>query len=311
MTYRRTVVCVALAASTLLAASASAGQSSQAPFLVADRSQPKVVDRQPEVLPFVAVPPALEAGSHRMSAVFAQGAVELYRETVAFQLPADPPKAAIELLAMASDETRSDLLGRTERLAGPVRVAVTFDDLTTTEFVLADILEGAPRLLAAGHEPVDLTAEAPLFQDGGELSRATAASCVDDCNDEFDYCVYNQCDYQWDPCEHCYQQAEECSFQCQCPTYTEWEEWDRVFVSYTGYRFCAQDWRMPQGYRSLYDEVWVRDRFTTYRKTTNCDHSTTTTVVSVTYGSTTYICHQYLNYPCSGGSPYTPVCIVQ
>jgi len=206
--------------------------------------------------------------------------------------PSDGTRAvAVELLAW-HPEIRGRLLEANSR-GSLVTVIVSPLDGSSFSFVLEELITHSHELQAAGlraapnrseviFSAISLPARSPS-ESGSSLS--AKSTCEEDCDYdlylcEFDcggtgydeQCYYN-CDlqYQWclDDCQGCTE-----------PTIEQWTESQVISNVYIGPAVC----RGNPGFTGIVAEYrYLKIKYTTYRKTTYCDGSSTTEVIGVTY----------------------------
>jgi hypothetical protein len=147
---------------------------------------------------------------------------------------------------------------------------------------------------------------AVLFVLASQVSLADQA-CIDQCWADYDACVGPGCSSYWH-CEQCDAQRDSCLNYCaSCPTTREYTTSTITGTQATGRNGCYEDHiYFYSGKR--YAEYRVTERRDTYRETTNCDGTKTTTLIGT--GSISYYC--WARDPiasCSNYAPnYLPIC---
>lgn len=260
---------------------------------------------------FIPVPPDLEPGSRHLAISYALGETELAHEGLTFEVPSENSRFVVELLS-ANGEQRGNLLRLSATHPLGVDVILSFEGMPPYSVSLQRVARETRDLLAEGWIPLSLKPSsapgtaAPVTS----ITGASSTACHTQCQDEFDDCIYNRCDYQSDPCDFCYEEAEECGFQCDCPTYIDETKTSRVLVRRLGAstRWCGQDINYPHG-GVEYESAVARNRYSVVRTTTYCDHTTSTEVISVSYGPE-YSCDYWTSVTCANPLSTTPSCIV-
>jgi hypothetical protein len=229
-------------------------------------------------------------------------------ERLALDVPADGDAVAVELLGWNPDKL-AELRRIAEAPGTDVRIAVWLDGRRLRELRFADFVHYNETLARTGFRPVEARSEilvpAPSVPDFNSLEKYNVA-CGEECGRQLDQCELF-CDPYGGPqgCEQCRRDLDTCQQWCAtCPAVKEWTDTVLLAVLPT-YQppICLG---FPAG--KSYYPVTARTRVTRYRRTTNCDYSVTTTVLSVKYVDQP--CYQDRRLACSPSYGLNPTCVI-
>lgn len=254
-----------------------------------------------------------------LDATYAVNGEIVFSERISFHEPdqleatkREESPAALELLAW-HPEVRQYLLQRAT-LGELVTVTLyPHDDSASTQSI-EGLLQRSHELQQLGLRPaankstiispasITLDDEA---QDVQRPSLSQKSACEDQCDEEHWWCEGGcsgdpQCLY-W--CDVQYQSCLEDCEGCTGPWINEWEESQVISNVYIGPSFCYGE---PGFSGVVADYIYLKIKYTTYRKTTYCDGSSTTEVIGIRYYDQN--CWLWGGF-CSQGAGYaSPIC---
>jgi hypothetical protein len=231
-----------------------------------------------------------------LDASYAVNGEVVFSERITFHEPAQPEvtqreegPAALELLAW-HPEVRQYLL---ERATLGERVTATLypqDNSARTQSI-GGLLQRSHELQRLGLRPAAnqstvLSPSAITLDDEAQDVQRPSLSRKSACEDQCQYQLWTcESDCGGDPqCEYwCGQQYQYCMEDCQgCtgPSIQEWEESQVISYVYLGPSVC---YGQPGFSGVVSDYSYLKIKYTTYRKTTYCDGSSTTEVIGIRY----------------------------
>lgn len=229
-------------------------------------------------------------------------------ERLVLDVPADGDAVAVELLGWNPDK-----LAELRRIAAApgtdVRIAVWLDGRRLRELRFADFVHYNEALARTGFRPVEtrsvILVPAEAGPDYTPLEKYNVA-CGEQCSQQFDDCE-RYCDPYGGPqgCGQCRIDLDTCQQWCaSCPAIKEWTETVLAAVLPTYQYPVCLGWPTAKSY----DPVTARFRVTRYRRTTNCDYTVTTTVLSLKYVDQP--CYQDRRQACSFSVGPNPTCVI-
>lgn len=212
---------------------------------------------------------------------------------------------AFELLAR-EPETLARVRGLQERPSNQVTIAVALDGQILYESSFAELVEYNRTLWKGPFQPQAVESKVRSFAPGltGHAKPAArekqalssvpvqkAASCPEQCSENYQWCLENVCHPQGTFfCEECDQEYESCMSSCPPPPCTDpksvrdYTVTQLVGYGWTGYSQCLESVFENDFYDGeWYDEYQFVYKNTRIRRTEYCDGTVTETVLWVTY----------------------------
>lgn len=232
----------------------------------------------------------------------------------AYEILAHEPEKLADLYRLAAQPGNDVRVGVS--VAGRVVRASSFGELVASNRVLKTTRfqpEPAPGRVVSGARASAPASAAPAPDD----------VCRNDCYSEWWSCVENcQCgggnfcpitatDGKTLPpdipdCSFCDQQYDWCVAGCPpppcTPTSTTFQTTELIGLSYGGWQCFYDIFYPPSYYGKYYQMVFLQYKVSTYRRTTNCDGSQTTTLIQTQYTQSS--CNRPINLSCVGAFSY-------